>query len=360
MHESMGIWPISRTMKQKILMLILRFGVALAGVGYIIYALNWNDTVDADGVLHQGVINTIKSADWKLLVVSFLMVGLIYPIFSTRWWMLMRVRGMHCSWGKAFRLAMVGCFFNFCMPGSTGGDFVKGYYAAKGSNRKTDAIISVIVDRILGLLGLFIVAGVTGLTLLSDPRVRYITGIIWLCGLGGVIGASIYFSGRLRQMLRLDSIIAKLPGGGLLSKIDQAAVAYRGHVGALFIGLGMSTTLHLILVTATVTAGLALGIEQPLGLMFNVIPVLYLGAAVPISYQGLGVMEAIGEQLLVNPPLCTFNQLVGILMLSRLFQLFYSLLGALFLLKGDIHLHPAVDEKLEEKPSTEAQVDQTA
>ncbi len=71
-------------------------------------------------------------------------------------------------------------------------------------------------------------------------------------------------------------------------------------------------------------------------------------------------MEAIGEQLLVNPPLCTFNQLVGILMLSRLFQLFYSLLGALFLLKGDIHLHPAVDEKLEEKPSTEAQVDQTA
>ena len=330
---------------KKILMLTLRFGVAIAGVAYIVYALNWHDTVDAEGISHPGVINTLKVADGKMLFWALLMVGLIYPIFSTRWWLLMHVRGLHFSWFKAFRLALVGCFFNYCMPGSTGGDFVKAYYAAKGSDRKADAIISVVVDRILGLLGLFIVAGVTGLTMLGDPRVRYITGIIWLCGLCGVIGASIYFSSRLRQVFQLDSIIAKLPGGELLSKIDQAAVAYRGHVGALFMGLGLATLLHLILVSATVIAGIALGIEQPIGLMFNVIPVLYLGAAIPISYQGLGVMEAIGGQLLVNPPLCTFNQLVGILMLARVFQLFYSLLGALFLLKGDIHLHPA-SEKL--------------
>lgn len=331
-------------MAKKILMLTLRFGVAIAGVAYIIYALNWNDHVDAEGVVHPGVINTLKAADGKLLLLALVMVGLIYPIFSTRWWLLMRVRGLHCSWGKAFRLALVGCFFNYCMPGSTGGDFVKAYYAAKGSDRKADAIISVVVDRIMGLLGLFIVAGLTGLTMLHDPRVRYITSMIWLFGLCGVIGASIYFSGRLRQLFKLDAIITKLPGGGLISKIDQAAVAYRGNMSVIFMGLGLATLLHLILVSATVIAGLALGIKQPIGLMFNVIPVLYLGAAIPISYQGLGVMEAIGKQLLVNPPLCTFNQLVSILMLARLFQLFYSLLGALFLLKGDIHLHPAVEK----------------
>jgi uncharacterized membrane protein YbhN (UPF0104 family) len=330
-------------MMKKILLLILRIGVALLGIGYIVYALNWTDTTDPEGVIHPGVITTVKAADGKLLLLALVMVALIYPIFCTRWWMLMRVRGMHCPWTKAFRLALVGCFFNYCMPGSTGGDVVKAYYAAKGSDRKADAVISVVVDRIMGLLGLFIVAGITGLTLLDEPRVRYITGLIWLFGVCGTIGASIYFSGRLRKKLYLDSLIAKLPGGGMLAKIDQAAVAYRGHVGALFGGLAMSTLLHLILTTATVITGIALGITQPIRMMFTVIPILFLGMAVPITPQGIGVVEAIGGQLLVDPPACTFNQLVGMLMLARVFQLIYSLLGALFLLKGDIHLHQAAE-----------------
>ncbi|MFG0249368.1 MAG: lysylphosphatidylglycerol synthase transmembrane domain-containing protein [Phycisphaeraceae bacterium JB051] len=344
---------------KKILLLTLRIGVAVLGIGYIIYAMNWQDTTDADGVVHPGVISTVKLADGKLLLLAFAMVGLIYPIFCTRWWMLMRVRGMHCTWGKAFRLAMVGCFFNYCMPGSTGGDVIKAYYAAKGSDRKTDAVISVVVDRIMGLLGLFIVAGVTGLTLLDEPRVRYITGMIWLFGICGVVGASIYFSSRLRKMLHLDALIAKLPGGRILAQIDQAAVAYRGHVGALFGGLAMSTLLHLILTTATVITGVALGITQPLRMMFTVIPILFLGMAVPITPQGIGVVEAIGGQLLVEQSLCSFNQLVGMLMLARVFQLAYSLMGALFLLKGDIHIHQAAEsvEKLqqENEPTADAQ-----
>lgn len=331
---------------KKFLLMSLRIGVAIAGIGYILYALNWHDTLDAQGIEHPGVISTLKASDWRMLLLALGMIALIYPIFSTRWWLLMHVRGLHCSLFKAFRLAMVGCFFNYCMPGSTGGDVVKAYYAAKGTDRKTDAVISVVVDRILGLLGLFVVAGVMGLFMLNEPRVRYITAIIWGSALVGAMGASIYFSGRLRKMLHLDVLIAKLPGGGLLSRIDQAAVAYRGHMGMLFVGLGLSTMLHLILVSATVIAGKALGVTQPVSLMFNVIPVLYLGAAVPISYQGLGVMEAIGKQLLVDSTHCTFNQLVGLLMLARLFQLFYSLLGALFLLKGDIHLQSA--EKMQQ------------
>ncbi|MBL4701640.1 MAG: flippase-like domain-containing protein, partial [Phycisphaeraceae bacterium] len=326
---------------KKYLFLALRIGTALAGLGYILYVMNWSDTFDEQGVVSPGVISTLRDANWMLLLLALVMMGFVYPIFSTRWWMLMRVRNIPCSLYKAFRLAMVGCFFNYCMPGTTGGDILRAYYAAKGSDRKADAVISVVVDRIPGLMGLFIVAGVTGLFMLHEPTVRYVTGMIWMMAAVGVVGASVYFSGRLRKMLRLDVLITKLPGGSLIAKVDEAAVAYRGHIGALFLGLAMSTLLHLILTGATIIAGIALGVTQPIGLMFNVIPVLFLGAAVPISYQGLGIMEAIGEQLLVNPPACTFNQLVGLLMLARMFQVFYSLIGALFLLKGDIHLHPS-------------------
>lgn len=329
---------------KKVLFLVLRIGVALMGLGYIIYAMDWKDHVDDQGVSHPGVISTLEHANWGLLLVALLMTGLIYPIFCTRWWLLMRVRQIPCSYPKAFRLAMVGCFFNYCMPGTTGGDLVKAYYASKGSDRKADAVISVIVDRILGLLGLIIVAGVSGLFMLHEPAVRYITSVVWGSGILGVVCASVYFSGRLRKILHLDALINKLPGSELIGKIDVAAVAYRGHLGTLAICLGMSTLLHMILISATIVTAIALGVTQPVLLLLNVIPVLFLGAALPISYQGLGVMEVIGKQFLVAPELCSFNQLVGLLMLARLFQMFYSMFGSLFLLKGDIHLHPTIDE----------------
>ena len=41
---------------------------------------------------------------------------------------------------------MVGAFYNAFMPGTTGGDLVKAYYAAKHApERRTRAVISVLV-----------------------------------------------------------------------------------------------------------------------------------------------------------------------------------------------------------------------
>ncbi len=342
---------------KKYVILILRIGTAAAGLAYIAYALNWQDHTDIEGAFHPGILTTLKGADLRLLLLGFVMTGMVYPILGVRWWLLLRARGLPCSLWNAFRLSMVGCFFNYCMPGTTGGDLVKAYYAAKGSDRKADAVISVVVDRVIGLLGLFVVAGVTGLFMLHEPGARHVTIFIWGTGLTGAIGASVYFSQRLRRLFYLDSLIQKLPGGALLTKVDAAAVAYRHHLPTVFSALGMATVLHLILASATAISGLALGMTIPLGLLLTVIPALFLGAAVPISYQGLGIMEAIGKELLVSPPLCTVNQLVGMLMLTRLYQILYSLIGAVFVLRGNIHLHPkdvAEPDQTENEASSQA------
>ena len=94
----------------------------------------------------------------------------------------------------------------------------------------------------------------------------------------------------------------------------------------------------------------------------TVVPVLILGGAVPLTYQGLGVMEWIGERMLVNPPEVHFNQIVGMLLFFRLYQIGYALLGSLFLLKGDIHLHPEMDDEPENAaaPASAVESDETA
>jgi len=73
--------------------------------------------------------------------------------------MLLEAQDIHMGQGRAFVLNMVGSFYNSFMPGSTGGDLVKAYYAAKHTTHRTRAVMTVIIDRILGLLALIILGG---------------------------------------------------------------------------------------------------------------------------------------------------------------------------------------------------------
>ena len=43
---------------------------------------------------------------------------------------------------RTFVLNMVGAFYNSFMPGSTGGDLIKAYYAAKHTTHKVRAVLS--------------------------------------------------------------------------------------------------------------------------------------------------------------------------------------------------------------------------
>ncbi len=293
--------------------------------------------------LVPGLITMVRTADRLLLLLGLVTVSLIYPILMYRWWWLMHARGMSVPMWKAFRLTMVGNFFNFCMPGTTGGDVIKAYYAAKGSGRRADAVVSVIVDRVCGLFGLLVLAGLVGLFMLRDDTARHVTVTVWLICAGFLVGSAVYFSNRLRAKLGIDWLISKLPGKQLLASIDQAAYAYRDHKTVVIGSIVMSVTLHVALVTATAMAGYAMGIQTPISLLMIVIPVSFLVGAIPIAPQGLGVMEFFAVTMLQSSGAYP-NQVVGMLIMIRLYQMFYSLLGSVFLLKGDIHLHPQQQE----------------
>ncbi len=287
-----------------------------------------------------GIVTMIRNADFKWLALGLLLVGTIYPIQMLRWWLLLRARSLNVPFYKAFRLTMVGSFFNYCMPGTTGGDVIKAYYAAKGSARRADAVMSVIFDRIAGLLGLIVLAGTAGLFMLEDPAAAKITQSIWALMGAGIVGSIVYFSHTIRRAVGLEWLIRKLPGKKMFVSIDEAAVAYREHWVTVVIAVAISLPVHLALAIATAIAGRALGVETPIGYLLIVIPVCFLVGAIPISPQGIGVMEAFALAALVNPPVAFPNQIVGMLIMIRLYQVFYSLWGSVFLLKGDIHLHP--------------------
>ena len=99
---------------------------------------------------------------------------------SYRWLLLLRALKYNIGWLHAFKLQLTGFFFNTVMPGAVGGDLVKVMYVIRDNKElgKTPALMSVFIDRLLGMLGLFLIGTFTALfnvkLLLSDPTLQAI------------------------------------------------------------------------------------------------------------------------------------------------------------------------------------------
>src|SRR5579862_3220255 len=86
------------------------------------------------------------------LAISLAMVFLTIVLGVVRWRMVLEVQGLHLPFGRAAGISFVAQFFNSFLLGSTGGDLMKAYYAARETHhKKTEAVVTVFVDRMIGL-----------------------------------------------------------------------------------------------------------------------------------------------------------------------------------------------------------------
>ena len=93
------------------------------------------------------------------LVSSTLVVGLALFGGVVRWRIVLEAQGLHLPLGRATRISLVAQFFNSFLLGSTGGDLIKAYAAAQETHhKKTEAVTTVFVDRLVGLWAMLLFA----------------------------------------------------------------------------------------------------------------------------------------------------------------------------------------------------------
>jgi uncharacterized membrane protein YbhN (UPF0104 family) len=96
-----------------------------------------------------------------------LLLATVFYLFNplcvfVRWYWLVRAQGLPFRLRDAFRLGCVGLFWNTVLPGSVGGDVVKATLLAREQRRRTAAVATVLVDRLIGLVGIFFLVGCVG------------------------------------------------------------------------------------------------------------------------------------------------------------------------------------------------------
>jgi hypothetical protein len=299
-----------------------------------------------------GIVRLVEEARLIFLLAALAVLPISYFITSRRWHLLLEALDIHLTQGSTFVLNMVGSFYNSFMPGSTGGDLVKAYYAAKHTTHKVRAVLSVIVDRLIGVLALIILGGTMAFTQWNVPdcqRVAIASSAILLVT---AIGLVMFYIPGWRRASGLDWLFKRLPMQRQVHHAVEAMELYGRRPGSSLIALVMTFPVHITTIVCGTFAGLAFRIDQqhmPLTYYWTVIPVITLVAALPISPQGAGVMEAFAILLTKNHGV-TVTQAIGLANAVRFGQMFWNLLAGLFVLRGGYH---APTEQEQEELETE-------
>jgi uncharacterized protein (TIRG00374 family) len=241
----------------------LKYGIGFGLLAYMIWS-NWEPKyAPADPETGAPGREVSPGLRWLLsqtpdflafAAVTVLAVGCAFIQYA-RWYFLVRALDLPFPLRNAFRLGLVGTFWNTFLPGSIGGDLVKAYSIAKGHpEQKAAAVSTVVADRAIGLFGLMWFSAVFGggFWLAGDALIadkEYLKTIIRVCAmLVGLTVVGWFVVGFLPQR-QADRFARQLLGvpkvGRTLNELWFAFWTYRQRPKVVLAMIGLTAVVHI-------------------------------------------------------------------------------------------------------------------
>ncbi len=256
---------------------------------------------------------------WLLGGFVLFLLGVVTRAF--RWSVLLKGLGSKIRYGRLVELYFVAGFFNTIFPSSITGDVVRAYEAAQDVPAGT-AAGTVIIDRITGILALFMLAL---LALPFRPGAfpdLLLIQIIIIC-IVGLIGGFVILQGSLVRKFGRFIPKAARP---LWDKLDTvlAAVEVCGW-RSIWQAIGISIIFNLMQTGWWWAAGKALPYDIPFVYYMLTTPIMSLAILLP-SIGGLGIREGIAPLLFTGAGL-NYSEAVALSLLVFAIERTAGLMG---------------------------------
>lgn len=282
---------------RQLLSTVLKVGFSAVLVGF----LGWRAYNDPEfGKLAAGEKN------WPLLLSALPICLVAVTITILRWNLLVRTLGLSFTVRDTLRAGFLAYAFNLIPVGLVAGDSVKAVMLIhKNPRRKTEAIASVLVDRVIGLYGLLLLAAIASLFLpaeqlkatVQDPA--DVATIVSLCyavrtlAVVSTIGLVVMLIPGVTHS-RLWDLLEHAPlAGPVLHKLVGAMRAYRQRVDLLLAAIGISLAVHSLYVASVVLMTMSIGIppefQPPPRYIVVIVPPTMIAGALPIGIYELTV-----------------------------------------------------------------------
>ncbi|HEY5946297.1 MAG TPA: lysylphosphatidylglycerol synthase transmembrane domain-containing protein [Kofleriaceae bacterium] len=254
---------------------VLRWLGTAVGIAYIATLIDLDDVKAAFAKISIGA-----------LLAAIALVGLNVVIGAARWRSVLSAYGAATRpdlW-RATQLYFISFFYNNYLPGAVAGDVVRGVITRDvfGERGATAGLAVVLVERALGLFGVFLLLAI-GLLAAGGTLD---TGSLWLWSALGIAGSfalvlALPFARRLARFLpgKLRTIAERVPAlsstsafitAAVLSVLTQVCVALAGYV-----------LLH------------AIEPRVDLGSSLLIVPLAAATTFLPITVGGAGAREAV-------------------------------------------------------------------
>ncbi len=199
--------------------------------------------------------------EWGLLAAALAVELAAVMLTIVRWRLLVRAVELPFTFAEAFRLGFLGFLLNFFTLGVVGGDAIRAVFVARSNpGRGAVAVATVVVDRVLGLLGLMVLVSISfflvdwntvetrdpeGLLVIQNLcRVALVGTAVGAAGLGVLLLPGFTTS-------PLWDLFTGLPGvGTTFAHLIEALRMYRRRIDLLVVALVMSLGVHGLLAVA--------------------------------------------------------------------------------------------------------------
>lgn len=281
--------------------------------------------------------------------IALLIWGGVPLLASIRWRMLLASQGISLSYRKVLDLFFVGHFFNAFLLGTTGGDLIKILYASKAApHKKSEATLTIIIDRIIGLIAILIMALIliplqwSFLTQTAETKAAAlaVTGVI----LGGICGVTgLLFLPQLEKITFLKNLVQRLPFKEQRIRLFEAYVVFTKSWQTNLKTLLISFLIHTLLFGSAIAVLRSLGIDVEWLPFISTLPIIGVLMAVPISISGFGIREGLFVIYLGLAPLGIDQEhAITFSLLYFCVNLFWSLIGGFFYLG---YRHPELNHE---------------
>jgi uncharacterized protein (TIRG00374 family) len=227
------------------------------------------------------------------LLFTFFLVNISLVIRAYRWFLLLQGLSVTVPFQRLVALYFVGNFFNAFLPTSFGGDVMRIVEVTRDVPAGI-AAGTVIVDRLTGLLMLFVMA-LAALPFRPANFPAELLQLVVVVSIVGLVGGAVLLEGSVIRRFGgwLPGKLSPV-GEGPVARILKAvnATGWRAITGAMAVSL----VFNLVLTTWWWSAGRALGFDIPFTFFLLVVPILSISLLVP-AIGGFGPREAVATIL---------------------------------------------------------------
>lgn len=292
--------PLLALLRNRYFTMILRLAVAAFFLWWVMKDIRFSE---------------LNRLSWKGILIGVVagafLVAAQTTLTALRWFYLLRGQGIHIPFLRAVSLTFQGCMFSLFMPGgAVGGDVLKAAFLTRETRdgKKIEGVTTIFLDRVIGMMGLFLLVLIAGLCCLHQVRnfaseIRFLVLILMtVCSAGLLAGLVLLFQDiffRIRLFAFLLKKADALVHGALSRILDSVEVCRRDRKTLLIAFLASFLLLHPMLIFAAfmVMFGITGGFPPFFRGLFS-IALGNTASVAPVTPGGLGTRDKVIEVML--------------------------------------------------------------